>query len=106
MGNIPPGTDLNLIPVAQPPNPSIKANLTGKAELEDVTIATCSVLIALQLLFLGIRFFTKASSKSRFGYDDCMRCSCAALFQTDLHQRVRAIHRYPLVRAFLLHHLQ
>jgi len=72
MDQIPPGADLSLIAIAKHPDPNYVPNLNGKGELEDITIGICSVVIALQILFLGIRFFTKVKAKIRLAYDDCM----------------------------------
>lgn len=79
LDQIPPGTDLNLVPIADPPYPGYVRNLTGKGELEDATIAICTVVIVLQLIFLGIRVFTKLRAKLRLAYDDWCALVAAVL---------------------------
>jgi hypothetical protein len=72
MESLPPGVDLSLIPVTPPPYPGYKPDFDKKSELTDVTIATCTIVVVLQLVFLSIRFFTKIKAKNSLAYDDCM----------------------------------
>lgn len=70
MGDVPPGTDLSLIPLAPNPNGD-PPNFDGGPTLQPTILATGIVFIAISLIVVVVRLGTGLKNTRKLHLDDC-----------------------------------
>lgn len=68
--NLPSSMDLSQIPAGRPP-PGVVPNFKNPESLADSVIIVNSIFLALMLVFLTIRIYTKQFIAHGLGWDDC-----------------------------------
>jgi len=68
--SLPPGVDLSQIPSLRPP-PGVIPNFKHPPSLADALIAVDVVFLALMLVAVGVRVYTKGFILRSLGWDDC-----------------------------------
>jgi hypothetical protein len=87
----PPGTDPFTIPFMPRPDGGL-SDFTKRSELLTTTIVVCSLMLSLQVVFVGLRVFVRSGSDHQWRTDDCgsLGFSISLLFIT--HTRVFGCH--------------
>lgn len=66
----PEGANLSKIPALDPP-PGILSNFTNSANRANLTIIPCAGIVAITILFVFLRMYTKLYVTNSTGWDDC-----------------------------------
>lgn len=70
MDSLPPGVPLSEIPAGKPPA-GVKPNFVDPKSLANAIITVNAVFLALMLIFLTLRIYTKAVLLHNLWWDDC-----------------------------------
>ena len=70
LSSYPKGADLSKIPALDPP-PGILSNFTDPASRANVTIIPCAGIVAVTILVVFLRMYTKIYITHSTGWDDC-----------------------------------
>ena len=70
MDSLPPGIPLSEIPAGKPPA-GVKPNLVDPNSLAHAIISVNAVFLALMLIFITLRIYTKSMLLHALWWDDC-----------------------------------
>lgn len=74
----PEGADLSKIPALSPP-PGIVSNFVNPVNRANITIIPCAGIVAVMILFVFLRMYTKMYITHSIGWDDCKSASSSAV---------------------------
>ena len=66
----PEGADLSKIPALDPP-PGITSNFLDPVNRANITVIPCAGIVAVMILFVFLRMYTKIYITHSTGWDDC-----------------------------------